>query len=249
MNEIVEGIILKQIDYKDYDTILSVFTREYGKISLVARGVRRVNSKNASSLIPNTKTEFQFNYQDNKTIFSLKTARCKNLYRTMHEDIEIYTASTVISELLDAFTMQEMYEDTDYLMNVLEKSFSLLEAKANTQLVLFLAMIDIMNSFGIVPDVDECVNCGNTRVVTFSPKEGGFLCENCAKLLNVAHMDKEDLRNIRILVKSGLEHYEEIKDLVTVKHNYILLLYKMLEIHGGIRLNSIALFNRLFAID
>lgn len=249
MNDVIEGIILKQIDYRDYDVILSVFTREYGKISLVARGIRKVNSKNASSLLPNTKAEFHFDYKDNKSIFPLKTARTINLFRNMHEDIESYMASTVISDMLDTLTVQDSYEDTSEIMHILETAFTLLNNKEDTQLVLFLAMVDIMECFGIIPDVDECVNCGNKVVVAFSAKEGGFLCEKCASTLEATYMSKEELRKLRILIKSGLEHFEEIKDLVSVKQSDINLLYKMLEIHGGISLQSIALFNRLFAID
>ena len=249
MNEIVQGIILKQIDYKDYDVILSVFTREYGKISLVAKGTRRINSKNASSLIPNSKAEFQFNYQDNKSIFSLKTARTINLYRNLHENIESYMASSIISELIDALTMQEGYEDSNEIMTILENSFSFLNDGENTQLVLALAIVDIMKCFGYEPDVDECVNCGNTRVVSFSAKEGGFVCENCANTLSISHMKSDDLRRIRILVKSGLNHLSDIKDLIIVKQSDINLFYKMIELHGGIHINSFSLFNKLFAIE
>ena len=50
INEVVvEGVILKRTPYKENDMILHVYTKEYGKIGVLARGVRKMTSKNASA--------------------------------------------------------------------------------------------------------------------------------------------------------------------------------------------------------
>jgi len=45
-----EGIILKRINYKDADKILTIYTKEAGKISAIAKGIRKINSKRKSHL-------------------------------------------------------------------------------------------------------------------------------------------------------------------------------------------------------
>ena len=45
--EVVEGIILKKTVYKENDMILHIYTKEYGKIGIIARGIRKITSKNA----------------------------------------------------------------------------------------------------------------------------------------------------------------------------------------------------------
>ena len=65
MNDKVRGIILKQSDYRDSAVLLTVLTREYGRISLIAQGARKPASKNARSLMPYTETEFNFDYKEN----------------------------------------------------------------------------------------------------------------------------------------------------------------------------------------
>ena len=55
MNDVLHGFILKHIDYKDASVILTFLSEEYGKISLVANGVRKASSKNAGRVIPYTK--------------------------------------------------------------------------------------------------------------------------------------------------------------------------------------------------
>ena len=46
----VEGIILKRRNVGEADRILTVFTKQYGKIRVVAKGVRRINSRRAGHI-------------------------------------------------------------------------------------------------------------------------------------------------------------------------------------------------------
>ena len=45
MRRTVQGIVLREINYKEADKILTVLTREEGKLTLKARGCRRKNSR------------------------------------------------------------------------------------------------------------------------------------------------------------------------------------------------------------
>ena len=50
--EVVEAIIIKTTAYKENDLILHVYTKEYGKIGILARGVKKLTSKNARACQP-----------------------------------------------------------------------------------------------------------------------------------------------------------------------------------------------------
>ena len=76
MNDTVSALILSQSDYRDADVIIRVLTKEYGLLSFIAKGARKMTSKNAGSIIPVTKAEIQFDYKDGQTMFRLKTAGC-----------------------------------------------------------------------------------------------------------------------------------------------------------------------------
>ena len=39
-----QGLVLREVAYKDADKLLTVLTRDYGKMTLKARGVRRAGS-------------------------------------------------------------------------------------------------------------------------------------------------------------------------------------------------------------
>jgi DNA repair protein RecO (recombination protein O) len=46
----INGIVLKGINFKDSDKIFSILTREMGRISVLARGVRKISSRRAGNL-------------------------------------------------------------------------------------------------------------------------------------------------------------------------------------------------------
>ena len=247
MNDKVTGFILKQSDYKDYGVILSVLTKEHGKLSIVANGVRKPTSKNAGRLIPYTKGEFLIDYKENKTIFSLKNVSTIETYKNMHMDLSLSTCLSVIGEMSDSFVMNG--EESEYYKEVydsLELSFTLLENHKDPITVLSLFCSDIMKYFGISADVDECVHCGSSLVQAISIKEGGFLCKECATKEGVSLKDAATLKRFRLICKGSLRQFEIIEKCGGATYDDLKNLIEMIRIHTGIKIRSFGLFERLF---
>ena len=62
----VEGIILKETPYKEHSKIIQILTKEYGLISVVAKGVKSPKSKLRALSIRYTYGIFQVNYKEGK---------------------------------------------------------------------------------------------------------------------------------------------------------------------------------------
>ncbi len=246
MNEEVSGIILKQSDYKEADSILTVLTKEYGKISFVARGTKKMTSHNRSAVFPYTVGLFAFDYRQNKTMFSLKTARTQKFYRQLHENIERAAAASLLADMADAMTMERNDCRKEY--SLLEKAYDLLNDGAHIHTVCSLFLVEMMDLFGILPEADGCVKCGNHIVYTISAKDGGFLCKKCAPAFSQGK-DPADLKRFRLLIKAGLEHVKIVEDAGGAKKSDLHLLIDILEEHGGIHLRSFDFYDRLFAIE
>ena len=50
--EKTEGVVLKITPSKESDAILSIYTYDYGRISVYGKGIRKINSKNARGVTP-----------------------------------------------------------------------------------------------------------------------------------------------------------------------------------------------------
>lgn len=250
MNDLVEGLILKQIDFKDYDAIVTVLTKEFGKISFRAAGVRKMSSKNAGSILPYTKAEFQFDYKEGQTMFRMKTARTKELYRHLHENLSCSYGAAVAANVADAFTLPgEDFEEKDEVFERTEKCFQYLNAGKETKMVLCLYLTDMMEVFGIVPEVDGCVRCGNPKVNAISADDGGFLCGKHAKEAGIPLNTVEELKRFRLIVKAGLDHIDLVEQSGGVDNVDLRVLERMIRMHGAMDMKSFNLYNRLFGIE
>ncbi len=99
-----EGIIIKRINYRDADKILTIFTKDLGKISCIAKGIRKIESKKRSHLEP-------FNQVD---IFLIKTgnmylitqAQSVHIFQAIKGNIELSQLSMILLEIIER-TMQD----------------------------------------------------------------------------------------------------------------------------------------------
>ncbi|MBR2825478.1 MAG: DNA repair protein RecO [Solobacterium sp.] len=246
MNDKVEGIILKQSDYKDSSLLLQVLTKEYGKIMLVANGARKPTSKTASRLLPYTKNEFLFDYHEGKNMFRLKNLSLIQLYRNLHEDVEASLASGVIGELADVMT----YEEYDYenVYQLIDEAFYLLNEDKRSDLIIGIVLSNLMKMNGIGANVDECTICQKKNVVAISAKDGGFLCASCAQSMHVQPRQVNELKEFRLLSKAQLEHYDILHNLIEDGHPYIDILVEILRLHHGISLNSYHVYQSLLPL-
>ena len=161
--EKTEGVVLKITPSKESDAILSIYTYDYGRISVYGKGIRKINSKNArgvtpsslSSLIRASGIKYYTHIQDHIETDILAQCLLEYYYRYVPEnkpDLETYTF------LVDALKAI----DTGY-------SYKLIYA---------LILVFIMKDNGIELEVDGCVHCGHTSVTSFSLVDGGFVCHN-----------------------------------------------------------------------
>ena len=123
MNEEVvsKGIVLRVTPYKENDGILSIYLRDYGKLSVLATGIRKTKSKNAAGCQPMICGEF--------TLF-LRQGLCRlvravpdNCYRYLQTDLRSQAVATFILEYYyrGIEDNQPNLENYNFLLNILEK--------------------------------------------------------------------------------------------------------------------------------
>ena len=93
----VEGLVLRVAQYKDTDALLTLLTREYGKLTVKARGLRRKNSPLVASCQLLAFAEFTlFEYRDNYTI---NEANCIELFHPLRKDISLLSLGSYLANV------------------------------------------------------------------------------------------------------------------------------------------------------
>lgn len=110
-----EGIIIKRKDWKEADKILTVFTREYGKISVVAKGIKKISSRRGPSLELFTHTELMLHRASFLDIVTETSVF--NSFEMIKKDLVRISRAYEACELVDYLTAEDQEnEDIFFLL-------------------------------------------------------------------------------------------------------------------------------------
>lgn len=250
MNDRTDAIVLKQSDYRERDVLLSVLSREYGKISFVAPGARKISSKNASSILPYSEVQILFDYREGKSMFRLRTASTISLFRHLRTDLVRSAAAGVLCEVMDALTLPgEDRENAAREYELLHLALQALDQGRDPDSVLSLYAADMLKLFGSAPDVDECTVCGSHTVRALSAEHGGFLCERHAESYGVPFADRESLLRFRILVKAGIERIDLVEEQAKAEPGDTEILMDFIRRYTGAGIRAFAFYRGILQLN
>jgi len=174
-----EGIVLKSMEYQDADKIVTIYTKDYGKISAIAKGVRKTKSKFGSSLEILTYSIFLFYKGRNLDIVS-QTEILESFFSTSKEVIKFAFAANCV-EVINRLT--EEREINIGLFNLLKEVLHYLKESNDPKLLTLSFKWQTMSILGYRPSLDHCCRCNKSvevqKEMYFNIKEGGLVCNNC----------------------------------------------------------------------
>lgn len=94
-----EGVVLKRTNFGEADKILTVFTKHYGKLHLLAKGIRRTTSKKASHLEPFSLTKLFI--AKGKKLDLVTEAEIINNFSVVRKNLKKITLAYQICELVN----------------------------------------------------------------------------------------------------------------------------------------------------
>jgi DNA repair protein RecO (recombination protein O) len=120
-----EGVILKRRDFGEADRILTAFTLAQGKVSIIAKGVRRIHSRRAGNV--ELLNRVQMFLYPGKQFLNLTEAVSLDTFQKIKEDLTLSTYAYHIIELVDKLTAENqehriLYSDLVEVLKKLEKS-------------------------------------------------------------------------------------------------------------------------------
>lgn len=172
------GLVLHRHDLGENDRILTLFTREQGKLSAVAKGARRGKSRLSGATELFTYSRFLLGTGKNLDVIS--QCEIAESFPDLRYNLEHLARATYFCELLDRMTLErddiasdEMFDLTISALYLLQKAEVYMDGVVHGYELRLLAIL------GYAPVLDRCVKCGNTlerRQIGFSPSLGGTLC-------------------------------------------------------------------------
>ena len=172
-----KGIILREVNYKEADKILTVLTEE-GKFTVKARGCRRKNSPlaAASQLLAYSEMTL-FSYRDH---MQLNEAASLEQFWGCRKDVELLALGSYFAEVTEA-AAEEGQKDEGLLPLLLNCLYALGTLHKPQALVKAAFELRLLAIAGYAPDLDGCCVCGKeqpeeARLVL---RDGVLRCASC----------------------------------------------------------------------
>lgn len=173
-----KGLVIRQTKYSESDKILTIFTKEKGKIQAIAKGARRPKSQLMGSTEVFCYSEFLL--YSGKSLYNVNQGQIIEPFYALREDIYKLSYATFILELIDSSVPDE--EPNDMLFELLIKTLKTLsEMKEDYNKLLLAFQIKYISFIGFRPQLNLCVSCGYDfqNNIKFDIIEGGTVCEKC----------------------------------------------------------------------
>jgi DNA repair protein RecO (recombination protein O) len=198
----LNGIVLRRKDFAEADKILTLITREKGKIDVIARSARKPGAK-LSSLTEGLAMS-QFQLAVGRTFDIVTQVVPIHSYLGLRSDLKRLSFALYWCELLDSLVHEG--EPNEALFELTEFVLTQLEHSPNPEIALRWGEFHLIGNLGYEPMVDVCAQCEKVPTglwAGFSPSVGGLLCARCgAQTRDSLRIPLEALPEIRDLLRS-----------------------------------------------
>lgn len=175
------AIVLRRMNFSETDRIVTLYTREQGKISSIAKGSRKPISRLSGST--ETLTYGKVQLATGKNLDVITQFEVKESFPRIRGDLKRLTYAGYVAELVDVLT--EDRQPSIDLFDLLLSALYLMERPNDPEKIARMFELKLMRLLGYEPALEECLRCRKplpTDDLFFSPSLGGMVCRECGPL-------------------------------------------------------------------
>jgi len=180
-SEKATAIVIRTVEFSETSLVVTLFTRERGKIGALAKGARRLKGPFESALDLLALCRIVFLHKSSEALDLLTEAKLLRRFRTPGRELSGLYAGYYVAELLG-----ELTDEDDPHPELFDLADQVLVALADGEPVARWVMrfeLGALRLLGHTPSLDQCVECGapvvQTGRVAFGQLDGGVLCRAC----------------------------------------------------------------------
>lgn len=204
-----DALVIRSREFGESDRILTLFSRDMGKLHAVAKGVRKPKSRQrAGSQL--------FSYGDflihrGKTLDTVSQCSPKESFAYLWNNLDRSFAATGMVELLDISTIQDQANSELFALTL--TCLFLLE-HYDPFLVLSAYALRLMTILGYRPLLGECAECGVAIIgdrMFVSSEAGGTVCNDCRESYSGRWVRAGSIAFMRQLIRVDLAKIDRLR--------------------------------------
>ena len=172
----IQGLVTRVTAYNDTDALLSVLTRNHGKLTVKARGLRR---KNSPLIAPCQLLAYgEFVLFEYKVMYTINEAHAIELFHGLRRDLTKLSLGTYFAQVCDVIAQEDL-PNPQLLSLVLNCLYALDQLGQPEPIVKAVFELRCACLAGYTPEVFSCYRCGASDPDRFNISEGRIECTNC----------------------------------------------------------------------
>ncbi len=227
-----EAVVLKSTPVGEGGLIVTLYSKDTGKLRAVVRGARKPTSKMVGHLEPLNRVQLALARAGHGGLDTVTQGQVLESFATLKASLEPLSRAIYLAELIDGFGTEG--SPSPELYALLVDTLRVLDGSHRDELTLRYFELHLLNLSGFMPELYRCVECReelSPGLHRFTPEAGGALCLRCtpprARIMSLSlqaikvmrFLDRSDLPDIaRFQVHGELE--EELKSLLGATLKY-----------------------------
>ncbi|EGG37222.1 DNA replication and repair protein RecO [Paenibacillus sp. cl141a] len=234
-----EGIVIRSMDYGEGNKIITLCTKESGKVGVLVRGAKKVKSRHAALTQLFTYGEYVF-FRNGTGLGNLNAGEIMESHHGLREDLVKAAYASYACELLDRVLQDE--ETGAFWFHQLKACLEALQEDKDPQIIINLYEMKILQAAGYGPELDVCISCNQSRKdedMLVSPRLGGVLCRYCKHLDPPAMaISPRTLKLLRLFGRLDLRRLGNVDVKDETKAELKKVMRALMDMQLGLRLKS-----------
>ncbi len=246
------AILIRRIDYGDYDLILTFLSRDQGKITAIAKSAKK-SAKRFSGvleLFTDLSIRCRFNQRARNRMPVLTEAFVKNPYPNIRVCILKTAYASYFAELINATleslqNQEELYYLFRQTLNLLDSN---LVSPSNASVLFQMKFARIS---GITPNLVQCTRCRRSfeeirqPVLGFDIEKGGLVCSGCRPDQRGHTLTRGAVKQLTWIEKSDLSKAARIRFSKDSESSCCSFLETFINYHLGVSSKSLSFLKQL----
>lgn len=230
-----DAIVIRQADWSESSRVVTLFTRDLGKTSCLAKGAKRLKNAFDGALDLLAECRVVFLHKSSDALDILTEAQLIRRFHPPPKSLAHLYGGYYVAELLNALTEEDDPHPDLYSSAVW--TLGELCTEAPPQLPILKFELSVLTEIGQIPNFDTCTIChspiGVGEVSRFWVSQGGLICSRCGHseydstelhpgtLVLLRRLLDSDGPMVRRLSPSP-QQFKEIRRLVTATMTHVL---------------------------
>jgi DNA repair protein RecO (recombination protein O) len=200
-----DAIVLKTMPFRSSSLIITFFTRSFGKLRGLAKGVRQENQTRPALFELFTGLEIIFYEKTRSELHLVSEASILESYEGLHAGLEEIAYAGYFAELVEELC--EVHDPHERIYELLDFCYRYLSSVPGQRLA-HLFEIKLFAEIGWLPYLNACLKCGDAHLESgfFSARQGTLLCPRCVSSVPDARpITAETLAALRYYTRHSLE--------------------------------------------